>query len=353
MKRATLYLLLGLIIVLWAVSGCTAPTTTTKITVINWQGYGSDESWALEIFKEKYGIEIVHDYYNSNEELLTKLRTSPGTYDAVGIGVPWTVTAIEEGLLQPIDTNSLANFNDLNKDLVESPLIRDGEDIYAIPFAWGATGIAYNKDKIPDGIDSMQAFWDPEYAGKVSWQDYYYDNVMFASIALGQDPNYPSDLEAVKSKLLDLMPQVKTFWSSEDEFNKLFASEEIILGTYWSGSSSRAQKFGLPLEFVIPKEGGIGWFDAWAIPAGAPNKDAALKWLDFLTSPEFYLEWDKRVGAPVPSNNKTVAELPNDSLNKNYLSQPDVFARLTFYDVLTEEQMQQRVEIWQEVKASK
>jgi hypothetical protein len=26
---------------------------------------------------------------------------------------------------------------------------------------------------------------------------------------------------------------------------------------------------------------------------------------------------------------------------------------LTFYDALTEEQMQQRVEIWQEVKASK
>src|SRR4029450_13533457 len=30
-----------------------------KITVLNWQGYGTDEKWALEAFKKATGIEVV------------------------------------------------------------------------------------------------------------------------------------------------------------------------------------------------------------------------------------------------------------------------------------------------------
>lgn len=321
--------------------------------ILNWQGYGSDEPWALEMFKEKYGVEIIHDYYNSNEELLTKLRTSPGTYDAVLIGNTWGWQAIEEGLLQPIDVGALSNYKDLSKKLVELPEMRRGDVIYGVPWNWGATGIAYNTEKITEEIDSMQVFWDPKYKGKIAWQDYFLDNVMFAAIALGQDPNKPSDLEAIKEKLIALIPQLKTFWASEGEFNKLFAAEEIWLGTYWSGSSARTAKMGLPLKFVVPKEGAIGWIDSWAIPKDAPHYETALKWIDFMLSPEFYLEWDSKVGAPVPSNEKTVAGLPADSLNRSYLSQPDVLARLIFYVPLSKEENEKWVELWEEVKASR
>ena len=365
--RQTVYLwiVVGLLMPL-ALLGCRAPAAPTvpsptvpspaalpgPLHIINWQGYGSDEPWALQMFKDKYGVEIIHDYYNSNEELLTKLRTSPGTYDAVLIGNTWGWQAIEEGLLQPIKVETLANYPDLSKDLLELPEMRRGDILYGIPWDWGATGLAYNTNQITEEIDSIQVFWDPKYKGKIAWQDYFLDNVMFAAIALGQDPNRPSDLDAIKEKLLALMPQLKTFWASEDEFNKLFSAEEIWLGTYWSGSSARAAKMGLPVKFVVPKEGGIGWVDSWAIPKDAPHYETALKWIDFMVSPEFYLEWDSKVGAPVPSNEKTVAALPADSLNKSYLSQPDVLDRLIFYAPLSEEEKEKWVELWEEVKAS-
>ena len=334
------------------------PTTeaaplTGPLHILNWQGYGSDEAWALEAFQDKYGVEIVHDYYNSNEELLTKLRTSPGTYDAVLIGNTWGWQAIEEGLLEPIDTARLSNFADLAPDLVNLPEMRRGETLYGVPWDWGATGIAYNTEKITGEVDSYAIMWDPQYTGMIAWQDYYLDNVMFAALALGQDPNNPSDLEAVKAKLIELMPQLKTFWASEDEFNKLFASGDIVMGTYWSGSSARAvTTMGLPVRFVVPKEGAIGWVDSWAIPKDAPHYDTALAWIDYMVSPEFYLEWDARAGAPVPSNLVTASALPDDSLNKSYLSQPDVMSRLVFYAPLSEETKQVWVELWEEVKAS-
>ncbi|MEC8259305.1 MAG: spermidine/putrescine ABC transporter substrate-binding protein, partial [SAR324 cluster bacterium] len=52
--------------------------SAAEIRVLNWQGYGTDEAWALEMFKERTGIEVVHDYFNSEQEMLTKLRTNPG-----------------------------------------------------------------------------------------------------------------------------------------------------------------------------------------------------------------------------------------------------------------------------------
>ena len=374
MKRTAFLLVVAVLLGVVALAGCAAPATPTAapptptapppptptpealagpLHIINWQGYGSDEPWALEMFKEKYGVEIIHDYYNSNEELLTKLRTSPGTYDAVLIGNTWGTTAIQEGLLQPIDVDALSNYNDLSPKLVQLPDMRKDGEIYGVPWDWGATAIAYNFEKIAEDIDSMDVFWDPEYKGKIAWQDYYIDNVMFAAMALGQDPNNPSDLEAVKNKLIELMPQLRTFWASEDEFNKLVASEEILLGTYWSGSSARAFKMGLPIEFVVPKEGAIGWVDSWAIPRDAPHLETAMKWIDFMTSPEFYLEWDSKVGAPVPSNEKTVAALPDDSLNKSYLGRPDVLARLVFYAPLSEDVKEEWIELWEEVKATR
>lgn len=320
--------------------------------ILNWQGYGSDEPWAHEMFEEKYGVEIVHDYYNSNEELLTKLRTSPGTYDAVLIGNTWGSTAIEEGLLAPIQVDALEHYGDLSDQLVSLPDMRDDGTVYGVPWDWGATGIAYNEEQVNEEIDSIDIFWDPQYEGKIAWQDYYIDNVMFAAIALGQDPNDPSDLEAVEQKLVELMPQLRTFWASEDEFNKLFSAETILLGTYWSGSSARAAKMGLPLKFVVPREGGIGWVDSWAIPSDAPHPQSALKWIDFMISPEFYLEFDSRVGAPVPSNEKTVEQLPDDSLNKSYLSRPEIRERLVFYAPLSEQTKERWVELWEGVKAT-
>ena len=46
------------------------------------------------------------------------------------------------------------------------------------------------------------------------------------------------------------------------EWNQFMSANEFDLATYWSGSASRSKTaFGLPVEFVIPKEGAIGWLD--------------------------------------------------------------------------------------------
>jgi spermidine/putrescine transport system substrate-binding protein len=244
-----------------------------EIRVLNWQGYGTDEPWALEIFKEKTGLDVVHDNFNSEQEMLTKLRTNPGVYDVVLINSAFTRQAIEEELIQPIDTSKISHFNDLAPRLRDSEYLNNDGKVYGIAWVWGITSFAINSEVVDPPPASIQALWDEKYAGRIGWRDDPVEAVQMAALATGQDMNNPSDLDAIRQKLRELKPQIKTFWSSEDEWNKYLAAKQFDMAVYWSGSAARSRKaFNLPVTFVVPKEGAIGWFDGLSIPTGAPGE---------------------------------------------------------------------------------
>jgi spermidine/putrescine transport system substrate-binding protein len=319
--------------------------------VLNWQGYGTDEAWATKLFQDRTGCKVVHDYFNSEEEMLTKLRTNPGTYDVVLINSSYTTAAAKEGLLQAIDTSKITNWKDLAPKLRDSSYLNADGKTYGVSWVWGVTSIAYNTDLIKPAPDSIQALWDPAYAGHVGWRDDPVEAVAFGAIATGQDPNNPADLDKVKQKLLALKPQLKTFWSSEDEWNKHLAGKDFDIATYWSGSAARSKKaFHLPVSFVVPKEGAIGWFDGLSIAANAKNVDCADKFIDFMVSPEFYVKWDTGVGAPASANNAANAQLPADAFNRVVMGQPGMQERLFYMAPLSDDLRKKFTELWEQVK---
>lgn len=324
-----------------------------EIKVLNWQGYGTDEKWAVELFEQKTGIKVVHDYFNSEQEMLTKLRTSPGTYDVVLMNNTFVMEAANEGLIQPIDPSKISHFNDLNVALRDSErFVKDGKH-YAVAWVWGVTSFAYSTDKLSSRPDSLEALWDPANAGKVGWRDDAVEAIQFGALATGQDMNAPADMEKIKAKLSALKPQIKTFWSSEDEWNKYMAAGDYTISTYWSGSAARSKKaFKLPVDFVVPKEGAIGWFDGLAVAANAPNADGAHAFIDFMVSPEFYVKWDTDVGAPASANTKANEALPADAMNRAVLGDPEVVKRLQWMAPLTDDQRKAYQETWDAVKTT-
>jgi spermidine/putrescine transport system substrate-binding protein len=324
-----------------------------EIKVLNWQGYGTDEKWALEMFEKKTGIKVVHDYFNSEQEMLTKLRTSPGTYDVVLMNNIYVMEAAHEGLIQALDTSKFSNFNDLTPALRDSDrFVMDGKH-FAISWVWGLTSFAYNTEKIAVRPDSMEALWDPAHAGKVGWRDDALESIQIAALATGQDMNAPADIEKIKDKLKALKTQIKTFWSSEDEWNKYMAAGDYDIAVYWSGSAARSKKaMKLPVEFVVPKEGAIGWFDGLTIAANAPNPEGAAAFINFMVDPEFYVKWDTDIGAPASANAKANAQLPADALNRTVLGDPEVVKRVQWMAPISDEQKQKNQELWDEVKTS-
>jgi spermidine/putrescine transport system substrate-binding protein len=165
--------------------------------------------------------------------------------------------------------------------------------------------------------------------------------------------NAPADTEKVKEKLKSLKSQIKTFWSSEDEWNKYMAAGDYDIAVYWSGSAARSKKaMKLPVEFVVPKEGAIGWFDGLTIANNAPNADGAAAFINFMVDPEFYVNWDNDVGAPASSNAKANEQLPADALNRVVLGDPEVVKRVQWMAPVSDEQKQKNQELWDEVKTS-
>lgn len=329
---------------------------SNELHVLNWQGYGSDEPWAIAQFEEAHGVTIIHDYFTSLDEMLTKLITSPGAYDAVEMNIAYLQPALEDGLIQPIDTAAITAWESIPEAFRNLPeLSLDSENIYGIPWTYGATSLVYNTEVFPDGVDSLAVLWDSQYAGQIGMSDSYEDAAIIAGLYTGEveNPAAPTedDIPVIQSSLAELVPNVRTYWQSEDEFNRLFESGEITLGIYWSGSAARARNaFDLPMEFVIPEEGGIGWVDVWTVAADAPNAELAIEWINFMNDPEFYLEWDRVAGAPVPANADTLEQLPEDSYTRQLFSDPAVLDRLAFQTYIPAETRDSLLEMWQEVK---
>ena len=349
-RRNTLKLMSGAVIAGAAFSAMPRMAFSAgKITVLNWQGYGTDEAWSIKAFAEKTGIEVVHDYYSSESEMLTKLRTNPGAYDLVVLNAARCAQATAEDLLQPIDFSKVPNAATIDANLRSNAnFLKDGKG-YAVPWVWGMTSLA-----IRDGMpvpDSYKVLADPAYKGRVAMDDDAIICVAAGALMTGQDMNNPKDLGAIRDALKSIKPNVKLLWSTEDQWNKSFAAKEFDLSLFWSGGSVRSKRNSkLPVDFVVPKEGGIGWVDGLGIPASAPNAEGALIFANWLIDPTFYLEWATKVGAPASSNSAALASLPADDLSRQ-VHKPEYLKTMGIMSALPDDRREAFNNLWQEVKA--
>lgn len=322
-----------------------------EIRVLNWQGYGTDLDWAIAAFTEKTGHTVVHEYFTSEQEMLTKLRTNPGAYDVVLINAAYTAQAQSEGLIAPIDTGKIGNFADLDPALVGNEDLNPAGALHGVPWTWGLTSIAVNTADFPELPTSLSVLWDPALKGRVSIRDDGLEAVQFAAMATGQNLNQITDLEAVKARLTELMPQITTFWSSENDWNQFMAAGDFAVATYWSGSAARSIANGLPITFIVPEEGALGWLDGLSIPASSTKMDAAHAFIDWMVDPEFYVRWDTE-GAPATSNTKAAAALPETSFNRAVLGDPAVVAKVQFMKPVSDADRETYLKLWQDLKAA-
>lgn len=321
-----------------------------EIRVLNWQGYGTDLDWAVTEFETATGHEVVHEYFTSEQEMLTKLRTNPGAYDVVLVNSAFTGQAAAEGLLAPIDKALVPNLADVDPMFLENPDLNAGGALHGVPWTWGLTSFAVNTNDFPDPPASLSVFWDPEWKGRVSIRDDALEAVQFAALATGQDINEIADMGAVRAELETLMPQIRAFWSSENDWNQFMAAGEIAAATYWSGSAARSIDKGLPVAFVVPEEGAIGWLDGLSIPAASTRKAAAGAFIDWMIDPDFYVRWDKE-GAPASANAKAAAALPEESFNRRVLGDPEVVALVQFMRPVPDARRKEYLALWQGLKA--
>jgi spermidine/putrescine transport system substrate-binding protein len=274
----------------------------------NWGDY--IDPALLEEFTTETGIAVVVDTFETNEDMIAKVRAGGSGYDVV-VPSDYAVQVMRaENLLAPIDRTKLSNAGNLDPQL--QGLYFDPENAHSVPYLYGTTGIAYSKAQFPDGVDSWAALFDPAQLeavrGKASMLDDEREAPGAALRYLGASLNATdaATLGRAQELLLAQKPYLAAYNSGN--FQRLLASGEYVLAQAFSGDALLARRglqdefSGNPdIAFVIPKEGGTIWMDNLAILEESPRKEAAHRLIDFMLRPDVAARNAEFVGYLTPN----------------------------------------------------
>jgi spermidine/putrescine transport system substrate-binding protein len=126
--------------------------------------------------------------------------------------------------------------------------------------------------------------------------------VFTTALYLGQDPNNVKDWNALWNAIREQHKLVLKYWSSGMEMQQLFTNREIYLGEFWSGRTVNLIRQGVPVAYVIPKEGASTWVEAWCVPKGSKAKYTAEVLMNFMLSSSIAPRMSELTGYPCSLN---------------------------------------------------
>jgi putrescine transport system substrate-binding protein len=298
--------MLALAAVITACGGRPEDAGAPVLRVYNWSDYIAPQTIAR--FERETGIRVTYDVFDSNEVLEAKLLSGASGYDIVVPTSEFIGRQILAGVFQPLDRSRLPNHANLDPDLLRFLEKVDPGNAYAVPYLWGTTGIGYNVAKLQAAlgtdapVDSLALLFDPANLARlrrcgVAFLDAPREVFSTALRYLGLDPNStdPALYENEARALLERVRPFVTYFHSSQYINDL-ANGEICVALAWSGdilqAADRAREAGngMQVEYRIPREGGVIWFDMLAIPVDARNVDNAHRFIDFLLRPDVIAE---------------------------------------------------------------
>ena len=263
----------------------TAVQAEGKLSIYNWFEYIPQE--LLDKFSEEYDVEVTMDTYDSNETLLTTLKAGKiGTYD-VAVPSDYMVAILgSEGFLDTFEPSELSNFGNIKDSWMDVSF--DPGRKSSVPYQVGTTSFSVNRDVFTGDINTSAIMFDPpaELAGKINALDSQGEVIALASMYLGI-PQCTSDREQLKA-LNELLQNAKQSWASisADIAKDALVSGDAAAGMIWSGYGAKARAEGANVEYAFPKEGYVVWMDNAVLLKDAPNRDNALKFMNFLLEPE-------------------------------------------------------------------
>ncbi|MEO1067327.1 MAG: polyamine ABC transporter substrate-binding protein [Pseudomonadota bacterium] len=274
------------------------------LNVYNWSDYIAEDT--LRKFEAETGIKVNYDVFDSNEVLEAKLLAGNTGYDVVVPTASFLARQIKAGVFQKLDKSKLSNLKNMDPEILARVDVHDPGNEYAINYMWGTVGFGYNKkmiaERMPDApIDSWDMVLKPDVVSKfadcgVSFLDAPDDVLPVVRNYVGAGPNSEDkgDLEKAQAVMEAVRANVRYFHSSQ--YISDLANGDTCLAVGWSGdvfqSRDRAAEAdkGVEIDYVIPKEGTVIWFDMMAIPSDAPHPENAHKFLDFIMRPDIIAE---------------------------------------------------------------
>ncbi len=271
-------------------AACEPDQVDGDLNFYNWTEYIDPE--LIVAFEEEYGVDVVEDFYDSNEAMLAKLQ-SGAVYDLVVPSDYMVAIMIEEGLLAEVQRDAVPNISNLDPFFADPAYDPDG--VYSVAYQWGTTGLGVDMSVVGEDFEPSWALvFDPEqaaqYPGGVSLLNDPRETMGAALKYLGYSLNSTSEEQLQEAA--DLIADVKEYIAAfdSDNFDETLVTGEVAVSHGYSGgffaSIEDSEEGWDRYTYVIPEEGGTVWIDNMAVPTNSEHPCTAHTFMNYLLDAE-------------------------------------------------------------------
>ncbi|MBU3643057.1 MAG: spermidine/putrescine ABC transporter substrate-binding protein [Candidatus Nanopelagicaceae bacterium] len=263
----------------------------------NWTLYLDYDSDAkvyptLEDFISETGINVKYlEDYNDNDEFYGKVQGQLKLNKDIGYDLicptDWMAARyIRLGYAQKLDKANIPNSKNIIDSLASVPY-DTGRD-YSLTWQGIMGGFTWNKEKIPNGVRTLDDLFAPANKGKIEVLSELRDTVGVIMMAQGVDiskftaDQYYNAIDFLEKKISDgFIRQVKG-----NDYKEDLISGDCVAVIGWSGDAFQlaAENDG-KFDFAIPESGGTISADNFIIPSTAQNKDKVEQLINYYYDP--------------------------------------------------------------------
>lgn len=320
-----------------------------KLNVFIWSEYLDPE--VVKEFEQQFACKVTVDVYEDAESMLAKLQGG-GTalYDLVVPPDHLVPTMVKLNLLAPMRPANLPNLKNLEAKFASPPYDRGNR--FSVAYQWGTVGILLRPAAGRPVAESWGLVFDArQQPGKFVLIDSVRDCLGAALKFQGHSFNStePAHLKAARDLVIETKRRVTGFDGSVGAKNKVVA-KTVSAAIVYSGEAARAMTDDPALRYIIPREGSQIWVDNLCIPAKAPHRDLAEKFINYVLEARVGARLSNFLQYATPNAAAKPFIKPEDLKNPAIYPPPDVMAKLEFLEDLGAK-TRLYDEAWTQVKA--
>jgi spermidine/putrescine transport system substrate-binding protein len=336
-----------LFVVTLMLAGCSKPKA--QLNVFIWSEY-LDPAVVAD-FERQFDCKVTLDYYEDPEGMMAKLSAGGDSlYDIVVPGNTTLPALIKRGLVAPLRAQNVPNLVYIDPQFTNTMF--DPGNRFGAPYQWGTTGLYLRQGPGQRIKETWGLVFDPaQTIGRFLLIDDPRSCIGVALKYQGKSLNTAdaNDLAAVRRMLIEAKSRALGFEAAVAGRNRVLSKDAAVAIVY-SGDAVRGMDEDSATRYFIPREGGELWLDCLSIPARAPNRDLAERFINYLLEPSIAARTARfnRVATPNQAAKQFVD--PKDLQNPAIYPPPDVMSRLEFANDLGEAN-RLYAELWTEIKA--
>ncbi len=335
--------------------------------VLNYLSWpGNADPYLIADFEKENNVKVrIKEYVGGDQMLAVINQSPPGSFDVVLADAEYMHLLHASDFIEPLDPDDYP-LKDYWPEFQKFPLHWFDGQLYGVMTDFGYLGLSYNTEKFkPEEVKSYAAMWSEKAKGKVGFFDWYLPSMGSISLANGNLPPFDiseEKFEAVKEKLFTLKPQAAGFYTIADIFSSLTNGQAQLVPGIGEWITLGLRLSGVPVDTIIPDEGGLQWTESLSIVKGTPKKDLARKFIQYTTSPQGQVKMatkvDNKKSIPSIAGWKLLNEtMPKDAeilrlqLDKSNVMDEYKAKKIQFRQLPSQQSIEDWNDVWSEFKS--